>query len=152
MTQKYTFSLSSLRVLSNGLWTVQVKLFLFIFSCLPSFSSHPILLVFVESSEVKCNSIRWLLPPGLWCSFSSCFSLSLSPHPPPYAMLRSRPCIIVIVTHAYWTVMGWRMPLNIRHAHRLLLGVHYTSWLCHWFLRRHSENDGNFLSELRVNA
>lgn len=46
-----------------------------------SFSSHPILLVFQESSEVKCNSIRWLLPRGLWCSFSSCFSLSLPSTP-----------------------------------------------------------------------
>lgn len=137
-----TFSLSLWGVFLNCPWTVQVKQFLFVSSCLPSFSSHPILLVFVESSEVKCNSIRWLLPRGLWCSFSSCLSLS-HPHPPPpplpYAMLRSRPCIIVIVMHAYWTVMGWRMHLNVRFAHSLCFWVHYTSWLFQWFLRKHFE-------------
>lgn len=95
-----------------------VSLVLFVFLYLPSFSSHPVLLVFVESSEVKHNSIRWLLPWGLWCSFSSCFSLSLHPtSPPPYAMLRSRSCIIVIVTHAYWIVMHSGMHLNIKLAY-----------------------------------
>lgn len=82
ITQRCLLYLSLQRMLWIGLCTIQVKEFLFLFLCLQSFPQPPILLV--ESSGVKCNSIRWLLPRGLWCSFSSCcFS---SPSPPLFLM------------------------------------------------------------------